>query len=276
MSQVEKTIKAVLYPTTYLDTTGNKYPVFRVVKDLNIWTNIHPCLNSLHIPHLNMTITTFDKETLSSLFSTNEVIYFVKLDPNKDWVVFSEKQFNNLGFAMGYIWDFEENNAFNEVFRKEKGEVYQEGFIKSSLFYQFETGHKFDVFDHYCVPLLKKVNNSTFNETLFKELNSFLLNLAVPSHLKRPLYDFINVTFVGEGTTVIRDAFMGNGPGLTIYQHKTGVSYMKINSLFYRVAVKDQSEDSKYYYRFYELKSTSDLDAFFNLYDFLVDTQTTV
>jgi|GEM_PF-4464030 len=113
-------IKAVLYPLAYTDTSGNVYPVFRLIKDTAIWTHIHPCLDKLLASPQGKIITTFTHEVINGLFNDTTTIYFVKANPNGYWSLMNEEKFLEQNLSLLGTWDFDMNNQFNKVFLKIK------------------------------------------------------------------------------------------------------------------------------------------------------------
>ena len=280
-------IKAVLYPHTYVDMNGNLYPVFRVVKDTSIWTNIHPCLDKLLASPQGKILTVFDHETINGLFNGVDVIYFVKANPNGYWTLMNEEKFLEQHLSLLGIWDFGVSNEFNKVFKRimeenkveqtpdqplEPGAIsYIEGFIRPSIVYQFKNGFRFDLFEEVTISRLRSIGGTKFINTLFDTMNYFLNNLESTTEITQPFRDFIDITLIGEGTEAIKNSVMDNGSYLSVDVPRTNISYTKLKTKCYRVAVRQTAPNSKYEYRLFELISDRNLDAFFNLYNFLAE-----
>lgn len=280
-------IEAVLFPHTYTDMNGNLYPVFRVVKDTSIWTNIHPCLDKLLASPQGKILTVFTHEVINGLFNDADIIYFVKTNPNGYWSLMNEEKFLEQNLSLLGTWDFDMNNQFNKVFLKIMGEnkveqtpveplepgaiSYIEGFIRPSIVYQFKNGFRFDLFEEETISRLRSLGGTKFINTLFDTMNYFLNNLESTTEITQPFRDFIDVTLIGEGTETIKNSVMDNGSYLSVNVPRTNISYTKVRTKQYRVAVLQTAPDRKYEYRLFELISDRNLDAFFNLYNFLAE-----
>ena len=282
-----RSIKAVLYPLAYTDTSGNVYPVFRLIKDTAIWTHIHPCLDKLLASPQGKILTVFNHEVINGLFNGADIIYFVKANPNGYWSLMNEEKFLEQNLSLLGTWDFDMNNQFNKVFLKimeetkmeqtpdqplEPGAIsYIEGFIRPSIVYQFKNGFRFDLFEVETIARLRSVGGTKFINTLFEHMNYFLNRLESTTELTQPFRDFIDVTLIGEGNEAIKSSVMDNGTYLSIDVPRTNISYTKLKTKCYRVAVRQTAPNSKYEYRLFELISDRNLDAFFNLYNFLAE-----
>lgn len=281
-----RSIKAVLHPHTYVDMNGNPYPVFRIVKDTSIWTNIHPCLDKL-LASQGKILTVFNHETINGLFNGADIIYFVKINPNGYWTLMNEEKFLEQHLSFVGIWNFDFSNEFNKVFKRimeenkveqtpvqplEPGAIsYIEGFIRPSIVYQFKNGFRFDLFEEETISRLRSLGGTKFINTLFDTMNYFLNNLESTTEITQPFRDFIDVTLIGEGTEAIKSSVMDNGSYLSVNVPRTNISYTKVKTKQYRVAVLQTASDRKYEYRLFELISDRNLDAFFNLYNFLAE-----
>lgn len=281
-----RSIKAVLHPHTYVDMNGNLYPVFRVVKDTSIWTNIHPCLDKL-LASQGKILTVFTHETINGLFNGADIIYFVKANPNGYWTLMNEEKFLEQHLSLLGIWDFGVSNEFNKVFKRimeenkveqppvqplEPGAIsYIEGFIRPSIVYQFKNGFRFDLFEEVTISRLRSIGGTKFINTLFDTMNYFLNNLESTTEITQPFRDFIDVTLIGEGTEAIKSSVMDNGSYLSVVVPRSNITYTKLKTKCYRVAVCQTAPDRKYEYRLFELISDRNLDAFFNLYNFLAE-----
>lgn len=282
-----RSIKAVLYPLAYTDTSGNVYPVFRLIKDTAIWTHIHPCLDKLLASPQGKIITTFTHEVINGLFNDTTTIYFVKANPNGYWSLMNEEKFLEQNLSLLGTWDFDMNNQFNKVFLKimeetkmeqttveplEPGVIsYIEGFIRPSIVYQFKNGFRFDLFEVETIARLRSIGGTKFINTLFDTMNYFLNNLESTTEITQPFRDFIDVTLIGEGTEAIKSSVMDNGTYLSVVVPRSNIHYTKLKTKQYRVAVCQTAPDRKYEYRLFELISDRNLDAFFNLYNFLAE-----
>ena len=280
-------IKAVLHPHTYVDMNGNLYPVFRVVKDTSIWTNIHPCLDKLLASGQGKILTVFDHETINGLFNGADIIYFVKANPNGYWTLMNEEKFLEQHLSLLGIWDFGVSNEFNKVFKRimeenkmeqtpaqplEPGAVLHiEGFIRPSIIYQFKNGFRFDLFEEVTISRLRSIGGTNYINTLFDTMNYFLNNLESTTEITQPFRDFIDASLIGEGNEVIKNSVMDNGSYLSVDVPRTNINYTKSKTKCYRVAVRQTAPDRKYEYRLFELISERNLDAFFNLYNFLAE-----
>lgn len=280
-------IKAVLFPHAYADMNGNLYPVFRVVKDTSIWTNVHPCLDKLLASPQGKILTVFDHETINGLFNGADIIYFVKANPNGYWLLMNEEKFLEQNLSLLGTWDFDMNNQFNKVFLKimeetkmeqtpveplEPGAIsYIEGFIRPSIVYQFKNGFRFDLFEEVTISRLRSIGGTKFINTLFDTMNYFLNNLESTTEITQPFRDFIDVTLIGEGTEAIKNSVMDNGSYLSVVVPRSNITYTKVKTKCYRVAVRQTAPDRKYEYRLFELISDRNLDALFNLYNFLAE-----
>lgn len=279
-------IKAVLHPHTYVDMNGNIYPVFRVVKDTSIWTNIHPCLDKL-LASQGKILTVFTHEVINGLFNSADIIYFVKTNPNGYWTLMNEEKFLEQHLSLVGIWNFDFSNEFNKVFKRimEENKVeqtpvqpldlgaisYIEGFIRPSIVYQFKNGFRFDLFEEETISRLRSLGGTKFINTLFDTMNYFLNNLESTTEITQPFRDFIDATLIGEGNEAIKSSVMDNGTYLSVVVPRSNINYTKLKTKQYRVAVCQTAPDRKYEYRLFELISDRNLDAFFNLYNFLAE-----
>ena len=279
-------IKAVLHPHTYVDMNGNLYPVFRVVKDTSIWTNIHPCLDKL-LASQGKILTVFTHEVINGLFNSADIIYFVKTNPNGYWTLMNEEKFLEQHLSLVGIWNFDFSNEFNKVFKRimeenkveqtpveplEPGAIsYIEGFIRPSIVYQFKNGFRFDLFEEETISRLRSLGGTKFINTLFDTMNYFLNHLESTTELTQPFRDFIDAALIGEGNEAIKSSVMDNGTYLSVAVPRSNIHYTKLKTKQYRVAVLQTAPDRKYEYRLFELISDRNLDAFFNLYNFLAE-----
>ena len=102
-------------------------------------------------------------------------------------------------------------------------------------------------------------------------MNYFLNNLESTTEITQPFRDFIDITLIGEGTEAIKNSVMDNGSYLSVDVPRTNINYTKVKTKCYRVAVRQTAPDRKYEYRLFELISDRNLDALFNLYNFLAE-----
>lgn len=276
-------IKAVLHPNRYIDVDGNCYPVFRFVRGDGVWTHIHPCLDKMLNPFDRRILTVFNHDVISGFFNNGDTFYLVKLAPKGYWMLMREEELLARNLRMGGIWDFNVNNDFNKVFREMMEKVktestsvqYVEGFVRPSIIYQFKNGLQVDLFDSETIDRLNSISNSSFNYTLFSQMDSFLNSLETVSEVNRPFHDLIDVTAIGEGIEVVKDVLMDSSPYLHVHVSQPNITYVKLRENCYRVAVRQDTTVNKYEYRLFELKSERDLDIFFNIYKFLAEYQVT-